>query len=62
MKFPVVELDECILCGVCEDVCPEVFHLNDSGYIEVKNLSKYPEEEVNEVLNEVEAALNELLG
>ncbi|MCF8068874.1 MAG: ferredoxin [Desulfobacterales bacterium] len=50
MKFPVVELDQCILCGVCEDVCPEVFHLNDSGYIEVKDLSEYPENEVDDAI------------
>lgn len=24
----------CIGCGICEGVCPEVFHMNDSGLAE----------------------------
>ena len=50
MKIPVVELSDCILCGVCVDVSPAVFNLNESGYIEVIELSVYPEDEVNEAI------------
>lgn len=28
-------LDGCISCGVCEEVCPEVFKIGDSGVAEV---------------------------
>ena len=35
MKIPVVELSECILCGVCEEVAPSYFQINDAGFVEV---------------------------
>jgi ferredoxin len=50
MKTPVVELSDCILCGVCEDICPEVFQINDAGYVEVADLDTYPEDAVNEAI------------
>lgn len=50
MRRPVVELSECILCEVCVAACPTVFILNDAGYIEVTDLAKYPEEDVNEAV------------
>ena len=50
MKAPVVELSECIVCGVCVETCPQVFRLNDAGYIEVIELAVYPEAEVNEAI------------
>lgn len=48
MKIPVVDLSRCSLCGVCIEVCPTVFRMNQAGYIEVIELSAYPEAEVNE--------------
>jgi len=50
MKIPVVELSDCIVCGVCVEACPGVFRLNDAGYIEVRDLKNYPEEDVNEAV------------
>jgi ferredoxin len=50
MKIPVVELSDCILCGVCVEACPEVFRMNAAGYIEVMDLAAYPEKEVNEAI------------
>ncbi len=50
MKVPVVELSECIVCGVCVETCPEVFRLNDAGYIEVIDMDAYPESEVNDAI------------
>jgi ferredoxin len=50
MKIPIVELSDCIVCGVCVEACPEVFRLNDAGYIEVLNLKRFPEKEVNEAI------------
>lgn len=28
---PVVDRDLCIGCGLCEDMCPEVFRLGEDG-------------------------------
>ena len=50
MKSPLVELSECIKCGVCVEICPEVFRMNDAGYIEVIGLTNYPESDVNEAI------------
>ena len=50
MKHPVVELSDCILCGICEDVCPAVFHVSELGYVQVTDLEAYPDEDVNEAI------------
>ncbi len=50
MKTPIVELSECIVCGICEEVCPSVFTLNESGYISIVELTKYPESEIEEAI------------
>jgi ferredoxin len=50
MKVPVVELSDCIECGICVDLCPEVFRMNDAGYVEVIDLSTYPQEAVDEAV------------
>jgi ferredoxin len=50
MKKPLVELSDCIACGVCVEVSPDVFRLRDAGYIEITELEVYPEEAVNEAI------------
>lgn len=50
MKRPVVDLSDCIRCGVCVDVCPEVFELTDTGFIQVLERSSYPEPCVEEAI------------
>ena len=30
-----IEMEACILCGVCTELAPQIFTLNDAGYIEV---------------------------
>ncbi|MBU1056454.1 MAG: ferredoxin [Proteobacteria bacterium] len=50
MKAPVVELGECILCGICVDLAPSVFKLSSGGYIEVADLSVYPEADVDDAI------------
>ena len=50
MKNPIIDLSDCILCGVCQDVCPEVFRLNDAGYIEVTEMPDYPRSCVDEAI------------
>jgi len=50
MKKPIVELSDCIACGVCAEVSPSVFRLNDAGYIEVVEFAAYPQEDVNDAI------------
>ncbi len=32
-----VDKDGCIGCGLCEQICPEVFRMTDDGYAEAYN-------------------------
>jgi len=50
MKVPVVELSDCILCGVCEEVAPSVFSINTVGFVVVADLPAYPQTEVQEAI------------
>ena len=50
MKKPSVELSDCISCGVCAEVSPEVFRLNEAEYIEVTELETFPQNKVNEAI------------
>jgi len=50
MKRPVVELSDCIRCEVCVEACPAAFRMNAAGFVEVIDLSAYPEEAVNEAI------------
>jgi ferredoxin len=49
--LPVIVEDECIACGACVEICPEVFTLNDSlGFAQVLNPSGAPEARIQEAL------------
>jgi ferredoxin len=50
MKSPIVELSDCITCGVCVAICPHLFRMNDAGFVEVIELSSYPESDVNDAI------------
>jgi len=50
METPVVELGDCVLCGICIEVAPSVFKLSSAGYIEISELPVYPEKEVDEAI------------
>jgi len=40
---PCVAEDDCIACGACEEICPEVFTVNESlGFAQVMNPSGAP--------------------
>ncbi len=39
MVIPVVNKEECISCGNCVDLCPEVFNWDDDGKAEVIDAS-----------------------
>ncbi len=50
MRKPSLDLAACTLCMGCVAVCPEVFSLNDAGFIAVAELERYPEACVNEAI------------
>jgi ferredoxin len=50
MRYPIVELSDCITCGVCVEICPHVFRMNDAGFVEVMDLSSYPKSDVNDAI------------
>lgn len=47
MRIPGVDLSECSVCGACVEVCPAVFRIADAGYVEVVELSAYPQDDVD---------------
>jgi ferredoxin len=49
-KVPAVDIGCCTLCLGCVEVCPGVFSLNDSGFIQVADLTAYPEDQVEEAI------------
>ncbi len=51
MKRPAVDIGTCSQCMGCVELCPEAFRLNESnGYIEVIDLSGYPQACVDEAI------------
>ena len=50
-KTVVVDQQECISCGLCVEVCPEVFRLNDQDVSEVHNPAGAPEEKIQEAID-----------
>lgn len=50
MNMPVVDIGACTLCMGCVEVCPEVFQLNDAGYIQVVEMAVYPVDKVDEAI------------
>ena len=47
-KIPVVKQDDCISCGLCVEICPEVFRLNDKDLSEVYNPKGASEAKIQE--------------
>jgi len=50
-KTLVVDQEACISCGLCVEVCPEVFRLNDQDVSEVYNPAGAPEEKIQEAID-----------
>lgn len=50
MAEPDIELSECIRCGVCQEVCPEVFVVTDAGWVTVISSNGYPADCVDEAI------------
>jgi ferredoxin len=50
--IPVIETEDCIGCGSCVDLCPEVFVLNESlEKAQVVNPEGCAEEKINEAID-----------
>lgn len=47
MKYLVNE--NCIACGLCASICPEVFQLNDDGFAEAIDEAVSPEVEYTSI-------------
>ena len=50
-KEPIIEQHECVGCGNCEEICPEVFHLNDDGVAEVYHPEGAAEDRIQEAID-----------
>ncbi len=50
MKIPEVDLSECTLCGICVDLCPNTFKINDAGYVEVMHSDLDAPEDIDEAI------------
>jgi ferredoxin len=49
---PYVVEDECIACGACEELCPEVFTVNETlGFAQVMNPTGAPEPKIQEAMD-----------
>lgn len=50
MRKPAIEMGDCVLCEICAEVCPQVFSLNDMGYVDISDQKQYPEDCVDEAI------------
>ena len=50
MTKPTVDIGLCTLCMGCVEVAPDVFTMNDSGFIQVLELETYPQDKVDEAI------------
>ncbi len=52
--------DECTACGICEDICPEVFEMGDEDVAVVK-VNPVPEEHQEAVREAAEECASEAI-
>ncbi len=50
MSVPVVDIGDCSLCGGCVDLCPDVFAINDLGYVQVLDQDTYLHDCIDEAI------------
>jgi len=44
-KKPVIDLGCCNECGVCIDLAPHAFEMTDAGYVDIRSLDCYEDDE-----------------
>ncbi len=50
-KVPVIDEEACIGCSVCEEICPEVFSMNESlGFALVMNPGGADDAQIEEAM------------
>ena len=50
MKNPDIDLSDCSMCGICVDLCPMTFQINEAGYVEVIYSADYSQEDIDEAI------------
>lgn len=51
-RVPYIITYECIACGSCEEICPEVFRVNEEQqWAEVIDQAGAPEEKIQEAMD-----------
>lgn len=50
MKRPAIDLGTCILCEICVELAPHAFEINDSGFVQVKPLGDYQDDDIHEAM------------
>jgi len=50
MAVPVIDLESCIGCEICVELAPDVFQINDMGFVEVLDSADYSILEVHEAI------------
>ncbi|MGD9496052.1 MAG: ferredoxin [Armatimonadota bacterium] len=51
MKVPVVDEDTCTGCGLCQDIAPNTFELNDDGVAQVIDPHGDDEDTIQEAID-----------
>jgi len=50
MKKPVIDLEYCILCEICIELAPQVFQINDAGFVEILSPNNYQADNIHEAV------------
>ena len=51
-RVPLIDIGKCTGCESCIEICPDIFKRNDqTGNIEIVDLTEYPEEILLEVIS-----------
>ncbi len=48
MNRPTINLSDCVLCEICVELCPEIFKINEAGFIEILDIKEYDQDCIKE--------------
>ena len=51
-RIPFVDQEECTGCGLCEEICPEVFQMNEDNVSEVYDADGASEDKIQEAIDD----------